>query len=104
MNFGDAKAKSSSLTPLVSDWMQAGVNKSVIAAIAFSKKSPQLLLLFIQTPSDKMASKEKNPEELAKAQGLNHVPGGEDYERMISGMLLVLSTITSLHTSQRFLY
>jgi hypothetical protein len=41
-------------------------------------------------PIDQMASKEKNPEELAKAQKLNHVPGGEDYDRMISGMLFVL--------------
>jgi len=51
-----------------------------------------------------MASKEKNPEELAKAQKLSHVPGGEDYERMISGMLFVLSPINFLTHSPRYLY
>jgi hypothetical protein len=51
-----------------------------------------------------MASKEKNPEELAKAQMLSHVPGGEDYERMISGMLFVLSPVNFLKCFPRFLY
>ncbi|AEO60330.1 hypothetical protein MYCTH_108475 [Thermothelomyces thermophilus ATCC 42464] len=34
-----------------------------------------------------MAAKEKAPEELAKAATLAHVPGGDEYEKMISGML-----------------
>ncbi|KAL2151674.1 hypothetical protein VTH82DRAFT_6772 [Thermothelomyces myriococcoides] len=34
-----------------------------------------------------MAATEKSPEELAKAATLAHVPGGDEYEKMISGML-----------------
>ncbi|KAH7128219.1 O-acetyltransferase-like protein [Dendryphion nanum] len=34
-----------------------------------------------------MAASEKNIVELAKAKELQHVPGGEEYEKMISGML-----------------
>ncbi|KAF4121391.1 Acetyltransferase (isoleucine patch superfamily) [Geosmithia morbida] len=34
-----------------------------------------------------MAAYKKNQEEIAKAAKLAHVPGGEDYEKMISGML-----------------
>lgn len=39
-----------------------------------------------------MAATEKAPEELAKVATLAHVPGGDEYERMISGMLLVKSS------------
>jgi hypothetical protein len=34
-----------------------------------------------------MAATEKKPEELEKAKCLDHVPRGDQYERMISGML-----------------
>jgi len=34
-----------------------------------------------------MAATEKAPEELAKVATLAHVPGGDEYEKMISGML-----------------
>lgn len=34
-----------------------------------------------------MAASEKAPEELAKAATLAHVPRGDEYEKMISGML-----------------
>ena len=34
-----------------------------------------------------MAATEKNPQELEKAAKLDHVPAGEEYEKMISGML-----------------
>ncbi|KAL2129159.1 hypothetical protein VTI74DRAFT_8165 [Chaetomium olivicolor] len=34
-----------------------------------------------------MAASEKAPEELTKAKSLAHVPGGDEYEKMISGML-----------------
>jgi hypothetical protein len=36
-----------------------------------------------------MAASEKNPQEIAKAAQLNHVPQGDEYEKMISGMLYV---------------
>jgi acetyltransferase-like isoleucine patch superfamily enzyme len=36
-----------------------------------------------------MAALEKNPQELAKASRLAHVPSGEEYEKMVSGMLYV---------------
>lgn len=36
-----------------------------------------------------MAATEKNPRALEKASKLAHVPKGEQYERMISGMLYV---------------
>ncbi|KAF5850920.1 hypothetical protein GGP41_010553 [Bipolaris sorokiniana] len=34
-----------------------------------------------------MAAQEKNMQEIEKAKKLNHVPWGEEYEKMISGML-----------------
>jgi hypothetical protein len=34
-----------------------------------------------------MAATQKNALELEKANALNHVPQGEEYEKMISGML-----------------
>lgn len=34
-----------------------------------------------------MAAQQKDPEQLALARTLNHTPTGEQYERMISGML-----------------
>ena len=34
-----------------------------------------------------MAATQKNTQELEKAKVLNHVPQGEEYEKMISGML-----------------
>lgn len=34
-----------------------------------------------------MAATQKAPEELSKAATLAHVPGGDEYEKMISGML-----------------
>jgi hypothetical protein len=34
-----------------------------------------------------MAAHQKDPEQLALARQLNHVPTGEQYERMVSGML-----------------
>jgi len=34
-----------------------------------------------------MASKEKNADEIAKSKALAHVPEGDEYEKMISGML-----------------
>jgi hypothetical protein len=34
-----------------------------------------------------MAATEKNPQELDKASKLNNTPKGDQYERMISGML-----------------
>jgi acetyltransferase-like isoleucine patch superfamily enzyme len=36
-----------------------------------------------------MAATQKNTQELEKAKALNHVPQGEEYEKMISGMLYV---------------
>lgn len=36
-----------------------------------------------------MAAQEKNMQEIEKAKKLNHVPWGEEYEKMISGMLYV---------------
>ena len=36
-----------------------------------------------------MAAQEKNIQEIAKAKKLDHVPGGEEYEKIISGMLYV---------------
>jgi hypothetical protein len=36
-----------------------------------------------------MAAQEKNTQEIEKAKKLNHVPWGEEYEKMISGMLYV---------------
>lgn len=40
-----------------------------------------------------MAALEKDNEQLELAKALNHVPWGEQYERMISGMLYVVQTI-----------
>lgn len=34
-----------------------------------------------------MAATEKNQEEIAKTTALAHVPGGDEYEKMVSGML-----------------
>ena len=36
-----------------------------------------------------MVALEKNPEEIAKAAGLAHLPKSEEYDKMISGMLWV---------------
>lgn len=38
---------------------------------------------------ENMAAQQKDPEQLALARTLNHTPTGEQYERMISGMLWV---------------
>jgi len=34
-----------------------------------------------------MAAQQKDPEQLALSRQLNHIPSGEQYERMVSGML-----------------
>jgi hypothetical protein len=39
--------------------------------------------------SNTMAAQQKDPEQLALARQLNHTPTGEQYERMVSGMLWV---------------
>jgi hypothetical protein len=36
-----------------------------------------------------MAAQEKDTQEIEKAKKLNHVPWGDEYEKMISGMLYV---------------
>jgi hypothetical protein len=37
-----------------------------------------------------MAATEKNQEEIAKTKTLAHVSGGDEYEKMVSGMLYVV--------------
>ena len=39
------------------------------------------------TRTAKMAAQEKNTQEIEKASRLAHVPNGDEYEKMISGML-----------------
>jgi len=39
------------------------------------------------TLSNTMAAQQKDPEQLALARQFNHTPTGEQYERMVSGML-----------------
>jgi hypothetical protein len=34
-----------------------------------------------------MAAQQKDPEQLALARQFNHTPKGEEYEKMVSGML-----------------
>jgi hypothetical protein len=43
----------------------------------------------IRASQNKMAAQEKDTQEIEKAKKLNHVPWGDEYEKMISGMLYV---------------
>lgn len=47
----------------------------------------RFLVLFTAVTDANMAASEKNAVEIAKAAKLDHVPGGDQYEKMISGML-----------------